>query len=135
MLARHDIDRVVSTIRTACPLTEGQFVDLGARLESSIEILGKLTDTFGRPWRVFGVECGLGLVVSSLLFGAIHVLNTVDYFTGQFEFAWWLGVTNVFAGFSLGLLREKTGNVVAGGVAHGLMDVLVQIPRILASKR
>ncbi|MBV8650427.1 MAG: chemotaxis protein, partial [Alphaproteobacteria bacterium] len=32
----------------ACPLTEGQFVDLGARLESSIEILGKLTDTFGQ---------------------------------------------------------------------------------------
>jgi hypothetical protein len=29
-------------------LTEGQFVDLGARLESSIEILGKLTDTFGK---------------------------------------------------------------------------------------
>ena len=98
-------------------------------------VQSRVNEAFGRPWRVFGVECGLGLVVSSLLFGAIHVLNTVDYFTGQFEFAWWLGVTNVFAGFSLGLLREKTGNVVAGGVAHGLMDVLVQIPRILASKR
>src|ERR1700722_13101081 len=48
MLARRDIDKIVDTIRSACPLTEGQFVDLGARLESSIEILGKLTDTFGK---------------------------------------------------------------------------------------
>ncbi len=48
MLARQDIDKIVGTIRSACPLTEGQFVDLGARLESSIEILGKLTDTFGK---------------------------------------------------------------------------------------
>ena len=93
----------------------------------------RVNEAFGRPWRVFGVECGIGLIVSSLLFGVIHVLNTVNYFAGEFEFAWWLGVTNVFAGFSFGLVREKTGNVVAGGVAHGLYDVLVQIPRILAS--
>ena len=34
-----------------------------------------------------------------------------------------------------GVLREKTGSIVAGGVAHGLMDVLVQVPRILAGER
>jgi len=98
-------------------------------------VQSRVNQAFGRPWRVFGVECGLGLVVSSLLFGAIHVLNTVNYFSGDFDFAWWLGLMNVFAGLSFGLVREKTGSIVASGVAHGLLDVLVQIPRILAGER
>jgi hypothetical protein len=34
-----------------------------------------------------------------------------------------------------GLWREKTGSLVAVGVAHGLYDVLVQLPRILAGER
>jgi membrane protease YdiL (CAAX protease family) len=98
-------------------------------------IQSRINQAFGRPIRVLGVDCGFGLIVSALLFGAIHVLNTVDYFTGHFEFAWWLGVMNIFAGLFFGMLREKTGSIMAGGVAHGLMDVLVQVPRILAGER
>jgi hypothetical protein len=48
MLARRDLDKIAGVIRSACPLTEGQFVDLGARLESSIGVLGKLTNTFDK---------------------------------------------------------------------------------------
>jgi membrane protease YdiL (CAAX protease family) len=98
-------------------------------------IQSRVNQAFGRPIHVLGVDCGFGLIVSALLFGMIHVLNTVDYFTGHFEFAWCLGVMNVFAGLFFGVLREKTASIVAGGVAHGLMDVLVQVPRILAGER
>jgi uncharacterized protein (DUF433 family) len=35
---------------------------------------------------------------SSLLFGLIHALNTVDYFQGQWDFGWWYGLQNLFVG-------------------------------------
>jgi membrane protease YdiL (CAAX protease family) len=89
---------------------------------------------FGRPIRLLGVSCGVGLVVSALLFGVIHVLNTFDYFTGRYDFAWGSGLMNVAAGIFLGLLRERTGSIVAGGVAHGLLDVLAEIPRVLCGQ-
>ncbi|HMF11513.1 MAG TPA: CPBP family intramembrane glutamic endopeptidase [Gemmataceae bacterium] len=95
-------------------------------------VQSRVNRTFGRPWRILGVEWGIGLIVSSLLFGAIHVLNTVDYFAGRFEFAWGFGLMNCFAGFSFGLLREKTGTIVASGVTHGLLDVLAEISRLIS---
>jgi membrane protease YdiL (CAAX protease family) len=94
-------------------------------------VQSRINRVFGRPVRLLGVSCGLGLLVSALLFGVIHILNTVDYFTGCYEFAWGSGLMNVAAGMFLGLLRERTGSIVAGGVAHGLVDVLAEVPRLL----
>ena len=94
-------------------------------------VQSRISRVFGRPIRLLGVSCGLGLFVSALLFGVIHVLNTVDYFTGRYEFAWGSSLMNVAAGIFLGVLRERTGSIVAGGVAHGLLDVLAEIPRIM----
>ena len=51
-------------------------------------IQSRVNQAFGRPWQVLGLQFGVGLIVSSLLFGFIHALNTVDYFSGRFEFAW-----------------------------------------------
>jgi membrane protease YdiL (CAAX protease family) len=97
-------------------------------------VQSRINQAFGRPLRILGVDCGVGLIVSSLLFGLIHVLNGVDYFADRFEYDWWFGVMNFFAGLFFGLLRDKTGSIVAGGVAHGLLDVLAQIPRLLAGE-
>jgi uncharacterized protein len=94
-------------------------------------IQSRLNQAFGRPFCFMRVDFGLGLIVSSLLFGFIHVLNTVDYFTGRWNFAWWWWLPTFAIGLFYGCLREKTGSVLAGGVHHGLIDVMAEVPSLL----
>jgi len=94
-------------------------------------IQSRVNQSFGRPWGVLRLQFGVGLIVSSLLFGFIHALNTVDYFNGRFEFAWlWLG-TNFVTGLFFGCLRERTGSVLPGAIIHGVQDVLAEVPGLL----
>jgi len=95
-------------------------------------IQSRINETFERPYHVLGLDFGPGLLVSSLLFGLLHALNTVDYFHGQFQFAWWFGLQNCFVGLFYGCLREKTESVVAGGVTHGLVDVLARVALMIS---
>ena len=88
----------------------------------------RIDEAFGLPFRFLGLDFGLGLCVSSLLFGFLHALNTVDYFHGHVNFAWWYGVQSCFTGLFYGCLRQKTGSIIAGGVTHGLTDVLASVP-------
>jgi membrane protease YdiL (CAAX protease family) len=94
-------------------------------------VQSRVNSAFGRLFRFMEIDFGLGLIVSSLLFGFIHVLNPVDYFAGRFDFAWWWGVTNFFAGIFFGCLRERTGSVLAGAIVHGLGGVLAMLPGLL----
>src|SRR5205823_5646512 len=94
-------------------------------------IQSRLNQAFGRPFRLLGTQFGLGLLVSSALFGFIHALNTVDYFGGRWDFAWWWWPPAFASGLFYGCLREKTGSVLAGGVHHGLVDVLAQLPGMM----
>ncbi len=94
-------------------------------------IQSRLNQAFGRPWRFLGVEFGLGLLASAALFGLIHVFNTVDYFSGRWDFAWLWWIPNFAAGLYFGALRERTKSIVAGGVVHGISDVLARVPALL----
>jgi membrane protease YdiL (CAAX protease family) len=94
-------------------------------------IQSRVNQSFGRPWRVLGLQFGVGLFISSLLFGFIHALNTVDYFNGRFEFAWLWWATNFATGLFFGCLREGTGSILPGAVVHGLEDVLAEVPGLL----
>jgi membrane protease YdiL (CAAX protease family) len=96
-------------------------------------IQSRVNQAFGRPFRLLGINFGFGLLVSSLLFGFLHALNSVDYFHGNFNFAWWYGVQSIFVGLFYGCLREKTGSVVAGSVTHGLTDVLATVPGLVSA--
>jgi len=94
-------------------------------------IQSRVDQAFGRPWRWLGFEFGLGLLVSSLLFGLVHALNTVDYFHGRFDFGWSMGVQSIFVGLFFGCIRAKTGSVLPGAIIHGLSDVFARIPNLL----
>jgi membrane protease YdiL (CAAX protease family) len=94
-------------------------------------IQSRLNQAFGRPWRFFGVDFGLGLLVSAALFGLIHVFNTVDYFGGRWDFAWLWWFPNFAAGLFFGSLRERTKSIMAGGIVHGISDVLARVPALL----
>jgi membrane protease YdiL (CAAX protease family) len=95
-------------------------------------IQSRINETFGRPFQFMGVQFGLGLLISSLLFGFLHALNSVDYFQGRFTFAWGYGIATVFVGLLYGCLRENTGSIIAGAVTHAVVDVLVQIPVLIS---
>jgi membrane protease YdiL (CAAX protease family) len=79
-----------------------------------------------RAFQKLGTPFGAGLIVSSLLFGLIHVLNPYDWFSGRGNFAWWAGLATAVTPF--GLLRERTGGVVCPIAAHFLANI---IPRLI----
>jgi membrane protease YdiL (CAAX protease family) len=94
-------------------------------------IQSRMDQAFGRPFRLLGFEFGPGLFVSSLLFGFVHALNTVDYFNGRFDFGWGYGLQAFVEGLFLGCIRAKTGSVLPGAVMHGLGDAFARIPNLL----
>jgi membrane protease YdiL (CAAX protease family) len=82
----------------------------------------RLDRAFGRPWRLLDVAFGPGLVIAAVLFGAVHVLNPFDTFTGSGSLAWWHGIAT--AGMPYGFLFARSGSVIAPAVLHGLVNVL-----------
>ena len=82
----------------------------------------RLNGAFGRPVRLFGIQFGAGLIVASLLFGLNHALNTYDPAIGWSSLHWSWAVGSCAAGLFFGVLREKTGTLLAPGIAHGLLD-------------
>jgi hypothetical protein len=99
--------------------------------ESSLRVDGHFQRPVHAAFRLLGFEFGPGLLVSSLFFGLIHALNTVDYFGGRFDFGWGYGLQNVFTGLFFGFVRAKTGSVMPGAIVHGLEDAFARIPNLL----
>ena len=84
----------------------------------------RLNRAFGRPLHLFGVQFGAGLIIASLLFGLWHGFNTYDPATGFSSLAWGWALWTFVAGLFFGVIREKTGTLVAPGIAHGLPDAV-----------
>jgi membrane protease YdiL (CAAX protease family) len=84
----------------------------------------RLNQVFGRPVRLFGIQFGAGLIIASFLFGLWHADNTYDPAIGFSSLAWGWGLWTFVAGLFFGVLREKTGTLVAPGLAHGLPDAV-----------
>ena len=105
---------------------------IGAGLGEEIFFRGyiqtRLDLAFGKPVALWQIHFGVGLIVSAILFGLVHTLNTVDYFNGQFHFNWASGVFNFFAGLVYAVMREKTRSIFPGVIAHGIADVLMRVP-------
>jgi membrane protease YdiL (CAAX protease family) len=70
--------------------------------------------------RLFGIQFGPGLIIASLLFGLLHAFNTYDPAIGLSSLAWGWTLWTFMAGLFFGMIREKTGTLVAPGIAHGL---------------
>lgn len=91
----------------------------------------RLNEAFGRPWRTFDVAFGPGLLITACFFGLVHLLNTYDYFRWEGRLAWWWGVSATASLFH-GLLREKTGSIVASVIVHAFIDIASRTPDLLA---
>lgn len=87
-------------------------------------VQSRLNRAFGRPMRTFGIRFGAGLIVTSLLFGFFHAFNTYDPTIGLASLSWGWALFTTFSGLLFGILREKTGSLLAPGIAHGLPDAV-----------
>jgi membrane protease YdiL (CAAX protease family) len=91
----------------------------------------RLNQAYGRPMKLFGIHFGVGLVIASLLFGLLHAFNTFDPAIGFSSLGWGSAIGSAAAGVFFGVLREKTGNLVAPGFAHGLPDAVGEPLKII----
>lgn len=87
-------------------------------------VQSRLNQAFGRPTRMFGVQFGWGLIIASLLFGLLHAFNTYDPAIGFASLSWGSALASAVAGLMFGVLREKTGTLLAPSLAHGLPDAV-----------
>jgi membrane protease YdiL (CAAX protease family) len=87
-------------------------------------VQSRLNQAFGRPFRWFGIQFGAGLIITSILFGFFHAFNTYDSAIGLASLSWGWALFTTFSGLLFGILREKTGSLVAPGIAHGLPDAV-----------
>lgn len=87
-------------------------------------VQSRLNQAFGRPMRAFGVQFGVGLIVTSILFGLLHAFNTYVPEIGFASLSWGWALFTTFGGLLFGILREKTGSLLAPGIAHGLPDAV-----------
>lgn len=87
-------------------------------------VQSRLNQAFGRPMRMFGVQFGWGLIIASLLFGFLHAFNTYDPTAGFASLSWGSALASAGAGLMFGVIREKTGTLLAPGIAHGLPDAV-----------
>lgn len=100
------------------------FLGLGEELLYRGYIQSRLDQAFGKPFAFGGARFGWGAVITSVLFGLLHVTNGLDVAAGTFDPQWAWGVWTVFGGLALSYVRERTGSIVAPTILHGLPQAL-----------
>jgi len=70
---------------------------------------------------------GWGLVIASILFGIMHILNPFNPFLGKFDLYIWWGVWTVFGGLIFGYVREKAMSILPPALLHGLPETIASL--------
>lgn len=107
------------------------FVGFGEEILFRGYMQTRLNEDFGRPWRFKNVNFGPGLLISSVLFGVLHLFNPFNPFIGSYDLAVLWAITSSFSGLLFGFVREKTGSVLSASLAHGLVDLGQVVPLIV----
>lgn len=90
-------------------------------------IQSRLNSAWGRPFRFFGVPWGWGVIMTSALFGLMHVLSLGDLTGGDWRLSWSWGFWTFFSGLVYGYVREKSGGILAPALLHGLPQAVAHI--------
>ena len=100
------------------------FLGFGEELLFRGYIQSRLNYAFGKPFKFIDVTCGWGIVITSALFGFMHVINVGSLVGGRLELSWWWGFWTFFGGLVLGFVREKSGSIIAPAILHGLPQAI-----------
>lgn len=100
------------------------FLGLGEELLFRGSIQSRLNEAWGRPFLFYGVNWGWGVMITSLLFGLMHVLNLASLIAGNWQPEFWWGFWTFFGGLALSFVREKTGSIAAPTILHGLPQAI-----------
>jgi len=88
----------------------------------------RINEEYDRPWKVFGISFGPGLIIVSVLFGISHMgqFGSFNPFEGQFNISPWMGLQAFFGSIFYGLIRERSGSVIPSSIAHGVPNAFGQ---------
>jgi uncharacterized protein len=103
------------------------FLGFGEELLFRGYIQSRLNEAWGRPFQFFSVPWGWGLVITSVIFGLMHVINLGSLIRGSWQLEPWWGLWTFFGGFVNGFVREKTGSIVAPTILHGLPQAIATV--------
>jgi membrane protease YdiL (CAAX protease family) len=105
-------------------LTYALFVGFGEEILYRGYMQSRLNEVFGKPYRFYGVAFGWGALITALLFGLTHVgvLRWILGLSNEVTLAW--GFWTIFSGLVFGLIREKSGSILAPALLHGLPQAI-----------
>lgn len=64
-----------------------------------------------------------GVIVSSLLFGVLHLFNAYHFFGDKHDFAYCIALQTTVTGFLFAVIREKSGSIIPGVCLHALLNL------------
>ncbi len=100
------------------------FLGFGEELLFRGYIQSRLNEAWGRPYKFYGVPWGWGVIITSIIFGLMHVINIGSLVTNNWQLQPWWGLWTFFGGLVGGFVREKTGSIVAPAILHGLPQAI-----------
>lgn len=105
------------------------FVGFGEEIKYRGYFQSRINEEFGRPWQVFDIPFGPGLIVVSILFGLSHIgqFGVFNPFLGEYTINPWVGVQAFLGSLFFGLIREKAESLIASGIAHGVPNAFGQV--------
>lgn len=92
-------------------------------------LLTLLNQIYKRQFKVGKTDFGVGLIITSLLFGLWHGLSVSNTFV--FEMNWFAFILTGIIGFVLGLVRERTGSLLYPIILHILINLIPNIIGLL----
>lgn len=112
-------------------VTYGVFVGFGEEIIFRGYLQSRLNEAFGRPYQLFGVKYGWGIVIASALFGLTHVGIATSLISEQVNLHWAWGFWTFFGGLVFGLVREKSESVLAPALLHGLPQAIASAVMVM----
>ncbi len=88
-------------------------------------IQSRLNEDFDHPYVAENIKFGPGVIIAAVLFGFGHVINPFRMIIGIFDFNIFSGLFAAQFGMLIGLIREKTGNILIPILIHGLYNGFV----------
>lgn len=116
------IDNLTSSFILSTIIYQVIFSGFGEELFFRGYIQSRLNEAFDHPYGNVDLKYGPGIIITSINFSVMHILNPFSPFIGKFGFDFLSGLFTLGIGFFLGFLREKTDSILLPSIIHAVPD-------------